>query len=88
MAHGDASGRRAVRTFELYIDDDRYSTPTLVLADVVDEERALELAKKKFAEDERHRGIEVCENGVRLFGLGTLAFPPRTLALNNPQPRL
>jgi hypothetical protein len=47
--------------------------PTLFFVQVGDEQSMLELARKKLDEDERHRGIEVWENGVRLFGLGTLA---------------
>jgi hypothetical protein len=62
-----------VRDFELYIEDVRYGTPTLVFAQLRDEGRARELAEQKLNEDARHRGVEVRENGVRLFGLGTLA---------------
>jgi hypothetical protein len=62
--------------FEVYIDDERYSTPTLLFIEVKDERRALEFAQKKLEEDSRHRGVEVRENGVRLFGLGTLAELP------------
>jgi len=65
-----------VRDFELYIEDDRYRTPTLVLIQAEDEQRARESAQEKLEEDTRHRGIEVRENGVRLFGLGTLADVP------------
>jgi hypothetical protein len=62
--------------FELYIDDERYSTPTLLFIEVKDEQRAFEFAQMKLEEDARHRGVEVRENGVRLFGLGTLAALP------------
>jgi hypothetical protein len=65
-------GSGTVRDFELYIDDERYRTPTLVFIQVRDEERAREFAQKKLDEDERHRGVEVWEKGVRLFALGTL----------------
>jgi hypothetical protein len=58
-----------VRDFELYIDDERYCTPTLVFIQVRDEERAREIAQTKLDEDERHRGVEVWENSVRLFRL-------------------
>ena len=64
-----------VRDFEIYIDDDRYATPTLFFVQVIDEQRAREFAQKKLDEDDRHLGIEVREAGVRLFGLGTLADP-------------
>ncbi len=66
-----------MRDFELYIEDDRYRTPTLIFVHMSDEQRVRAFAQEKLAEDERHRGIEVRENGVRLFGLGTLADLPR-----------
>jgi hypothetical protein len=62
--------------FEVYIDDARYSTPTLLFIEVKDERRAREFAQMKLDEDARHRGVEVRENGVRLFGLGTLGDLP------------
>ncbi|HWF76276.1 MAG TPA: hypothetical protein VN694_03780 [Caulobacteraceae bacterium] len=65
-----------MRDFELYIDDVRYRTPTLVFVHMADERRVREFALQKLDEDKRHRGIEVRENGVRLFGLGTLSAPP------------
>ena len=71
-----APGTVTVRDFEIYVDDDRYSTPTLILIQVKDDKRALEFAQKKLEEDARHRGVEVRENGVRLFGLGTFAGLP------------
>jgi hypothetical protein len=68
-----ASGPAIVRDFELYIEDDRYRTPTLMFVQAKDEERVRELAQKKLEEDPRHRGVEVREDGVRLFGLGTMS---------------
>jgi hypothetical protein len=70
-------GKAYVRDFELYIDDERYATPTLVFVQMADERRVREFALQKLNEDRRHRGIEVRENGARLFGLGTLSAPPR-----------
>ena len=64
------------RVFEVYIEDARYSTPTLLFIEVKDEQRAREFAQKKLEEDARHRGVEVRENGVRLFGVGTLGGLP------------
>jgi hypothetical protein len=65
-----------VRDFELYIEDVRYGTPTLSFVQMSDERRVREFAQQRLDEDKRHRGIEVREHGVRLFGLGTLADPP------------
>jgi hypothetical protein len=75
-------GKANVRDFELYIEDDRYRTPTLIFVHMSDEQRVREFAEAKLGEDTRHRGVEVRENGVRLFGLGTLADVPA----REPQP--
>ncbi len=58
------------------MEDDRYGTPTLIFIQMKDEQRVREFAQQKLEEDKRHRGIEVREKGVRLFGLGTLADLP------------
>ena len=65
-----------MRDFEIYMEDDRYGTPTLIFIQMKDEQRVREFAQQKLEEDKRHRGIEVREKGVRLFGLGTLAELP------------
>jgi hypothetical protein len=65
----------SMKDFELYIEDDRYGTPTLVFIQLADMERAREFAQRKLDEDERHRGVEVRADGVRLFGLGTFGDP-------------
>jgi hypothetical protein len=69
-------GISTVRDFEVYVEDTRYGTPTLILVQMIDEQRVRDFAQKKLEEDPRHRGIEVRENGLRLFGLGTLADVP------------
>ncbi len=65
-----------MRDFELYIDDARYETPALVFARMSDERRVREFAQQKLDEDKRHRGVDVCENGVLLFRLGPSSAPP------------
>jgi hypothetical protein len=65
-----------VRDFEIYIEDERYGAPTLIFFQGKDEQRALEFAQRKLDEDARHRGVEVRENGVRLYALGTVAEVP------------
>jgi hypothetical protein len=65
-------GKGRVRDFELYIDDDRYCTPTLAFVTMSDERRVRDFARAKLEESRHHRGIEVREDGVRLFGLGSL----------------
>jgi hypothetical protein len=56
-----------LRTFQLFIDDDRYSVPTLQLFESEDEAAARARARELLAESAHHRGVEVCENGVSLF---------------------
>jgi hypothetical protein len=38
------------------------------------EARARQIAERMHAESEHHHGVEVCEKGVRLFGLGSFAL--------------
>ena len=72
-----------MRTFQIYIDDDRYSVPTLHLATVAGEARALEIAKRLLEDSDHHLGVEVCEEGKPLFGLGSLARRPQSSALES-----
>ena len=66
-----------MREFEIYVEDERYCTPTLIFVQMKDERRVREFAQTTLEKDQRHRGVEVREKGKRLFGLGTLADPPR-----------
>ncbi len=69
--------------FQLFIDDDRYSVPTVQIIIVESEERAREAAEQMLNESHHHHGVEVCEQGRRLFGLGsfaTLRGPPIRVA--------
>jgi len=61
-----------MRTFQIYIDDSRYTVPTLHVATLMSEDRALEVAEHLLGESEHHLGVEVAEDGERLFGLGSL----------------
>jgi hypothetical protein len=60
-------------TFELYIDDDRYSVPTLHLVSAADQAAALAIARRLVAESPHHLGAEICLDGERLVGLGVFA---------------
>lgn len=62
----------ALRTFAFYIEDDRYSVPTLNIAMMASETRAREWAEGAMRENLHYLGVEVCENGERLFVLGAL----------------
>jgi hypothetical protein len=62
-----------LQTFEFYLDDDRYSVPTLKLVVADDEARALAVAQTLLDESGHHRGVEVCVAGERVTGLGSFA---------------
>jgi hypothetical protein len=65
-----------VKTFEVYVHDDRYSVLTLHIISVRDEARVKEIAERLMAESEHHLGVEVSEDGRRLFGLGSFGVRP------------
>jgi hypothetical protein len=77
-----------MRTFHFYIDDRRCGAPRSLTVQARDEARAEELARVMLANSRHHIGIEVCEDGRRLFGLGSFAHrswcepaePPRAAA--------
>jgi hypothetical protein len=66
-----------MRRFHFYIDDDRHAVPTELTVEVATEARARELAEQLLAQSAHHLGVEVCENGERILGLG--AFAHRTI---------
>jgi hypothetical protein len=59
--------------FELYVDDDRYSVPTLRLFVATDEIQARDLAAELFMESAHHLGVEVRRGDRRIGALGTFA---------------
>ena len=62
-------------TFQLFIDDDRYSVPTLRILAAADEACARILAEQILVESTHHVGVELYGADHRLFGLGSLAGP-------------
>jgi len=64
-------------TFEVYIDDNRYSVPTLYLI-AADEAGAVEAARKMVIDSPHHLGAELRLDGNRLIGFGSLAFENET----------
>lgn len=56
-----------MRTFTLYVQDDRYSVPTLVIAVARNLEAALVMARQELERSLHHGGIEVRE-GDELVG--------------------
>ena len=64
--------RARQHTFELYIDDSRYTVPTLYLI-AADEAGAVEAARRMVLDSPHHLGAELCLDGRRLIGFGTFA---------------
>jgi hypothetical protein len=62
-----------MRTFHFYIDDARCGVPRELVVEAIHEARAREMAEQMRAKSEHHHGVEVCEQGARLFGVGTFA---------------
>ena len=60
-------------TFELYVDDDRYSVPTLHLIMASTEAHAREAAERILKESAHHLGAGLRHGGERLAGLGSFA---------------
>lgn len=60
-------------TFELYVDDDRYSVPTLHLITAATAAQAQAQAERILRESAHHVGAELRRDGERLAGLGSFA---------------
>lgn len=58
--------------FEVYVDDSRYSVPTLYLI-AADEAGAIEAARRMVSDSHHHVGAELRLDGRRLIGFGSLA---------------
>jgi hypothetical protein len=56
-----------MRTFTVFIEDSRYSVPTLKVVVAADEERARELAMRELDASRNHLSVEVQESGCPLF---------------------
>ena len=60
-----------MRSFEIYVFDDRYSVPTLHFVSAKDEARARDIAERILSESGHHLGVEVSEGGRALFLVGS-----------------
>ena len=68
-----------MRNFSIFVADDRYSVPTMLMAVVTDEARAIELAVDKLAETPHHLSVEVWEADALVFATDrTSAFASKT----------
>jgi hypothetical protein len=60
--------------FEIYLDDDRYSVPTLhLLVAATDEAAAWRVAEEMMRENAHHRGAELWRDDQRVAVLGSCA---------------
>lgn len=57
-------------TFQLFIDDDRYSVPTLRFLMARSDALACQLASRVLEESPHHLGVELYRNDRRLFSRG------------------
>jgi hypothetical protein len=60
-----------MRTYEVYIQDNRYRVPTLRLLEAIDPVAARTTAESFMRESTHHLGVEVCQRGVRVFAMGS-----------------
>lgn len=58
-------------TFQLFINDDRYSVPTLRFLTAPSGLRACELAERALQESPHHLGVELYRSDRRLFSRGS-----------------
>ena len=77
-----------MRAFEIFIDDDRYSVPTLQLITAETEAQARREAVSLLLASQHHLGVELCREGDRLLGLGSFADGARTAGPQLGQTRL
>jgi hypothetical protein len=59
--------------FEVFIDDDRYSVPSLYLITAHSEARARAKAEELLHASDHHQGIELRQDGESIFALGSFA---------------
>jgi hypothetical protein len=65
-------GERALREFQVFVTDARYAIPTFHIVHAASEARARAVAEQILAESPHHLGIEVFDDGARLFSLGDI----------------
>ena len=59
--------------FEIYIDDARYSVPSLYLISAPSEARARVMAEGMLAASDLHQGVELRRDGEAIYALGSFA---------------
>ena len=58
-----------MQTYSLFIEDTRYTVPTLAMVSASDETLARRLAKDRLFESEHHRAVDVYVDDALLFRL-------------------
>lgn len=61
--------------FEIFIDDDRYSVPSLYLITARNEARARTKAEELLHASDHHQGVELRQDGESIYALGSFAAP-------------
>jgi hypothetical protein len=64
--------------FEIYVDDGRYSVPSLYLITAASEAQALAIAAEMLTASIHHRGVELRRAGQRIYALGSFEAPGPT----------
>jgi hypothetical protein len=67
--------QQTMRTFEFFIEDDRYAVCTLELVQVRDAARAREVAQQRLGASAHHRSVEVREDDELIFVLSRAEAP-------------
>lgn len=80
----DEDDYREEHTFEVYIDDSRYSVPTLYLI-AANEAGAIAAARRMVSDSPHHLGAELRLDGRRLIGFGSLARKGEAAEAEDPQ---
>ena len=57
--------------FEVYVDDDRYSVPSLYLITAQSDARARAMAEELLSSSEHHQGVELRRDGESIYALGS-----------------
>jgi hypothetical protein len=58
--------------FEVYVDDDRYSVPSLYLITAQSDARAKLVAEELLQASDHHQGVELRRSGERIFSAGSM----------------
>jgi hypothetical protein len=70
-----------MQTFAFYVEDDRYTVPTLKVEICETKNGALARAQSILDQSPHHRGVEVCLDCKRLFGIGSTSIRMSEMAM-------